>query len=123
MANLLGQLGLQRDTREALRLLSTAATNADALGDPELASPIFVWAMILAGEFDAPGVDPVSLPKDPVKAGEWMRKAAYLCHVCAFGLSHARLTGHGLSEKFRHSSSRPVLVFRYSQCSRSANRD
>ena len=38
---------------------------------------------MLAGEFDVAGVDPASLPNDPIEAGRWMAKAAYLGHVSA----------------------------------------
>ena len=38
---------------------------------------------MLAGEFDVAGVDPASLPRDPIEAGRWMAKAAYLGHVSA----------------------------------------
>jgi TPR repeat protein len=39
--------------------------------------------MILAGEFDSPQVDAAQLPHDPVEAGRWIRKAAYLNHAGA----------------------------------------
>lgn len=39
--------------------------------------------MILAGEFEAPQVDPSKLPHDPAEAARWIRKAAYLGHAGA----------------------------------------
>jgi TPR repeat protein len=39
--------------------------------------------MILAGEFEAPGVPPDALPRDPLDAGRFMKRAAYLNHTTA----------------------------------------
>ena len=61
------------------RLLSTSVSRRPSSASSNTA----VGGLVLAGEFDVAGVDPASLPKDPIEAGRWMAKAAYLGHVSA----------------------------------------
>ncbi|KEI40282.1 uncharacterized protein L969DRAFT_47998, partial [Mixia osmundae IAM 14324] len=82
MAYLQGQLGLARDSARGVQLLRTSAQIADQLADPDTATPLWVWGMLINHEFDlGPSVPlPFSvLPRlDPVDAGRWIKKSAYL---------------------------------------------
>jgi TPR repeat protein len=96
MAYLLGQLNMAPDPAKAVELLGTSALIAERLGDPDTAAPLYIYAMMLAGEFDAPNLTPEVLPQNQLEAGQWMKKAAYLNHApaqykCGHGYEYASL--------------------------------
>jgi TPR repeat protein len=96
MAYLLGQLNIAPNPDKAIELLGTSALIAERLSEPDTAAPMYIYAMMLAGEFDAPNLTPELLPQNQVEAGQWMKKAAFLNHApaqykCGHGYEYASL--------------------------------